>query len=77
MREFTPGAMSRTSLKARRALMGAARSRSPSTVSVLVGMPVDTIGDSPDTVTVSSIAPTFSSMSIVNVLPARMTIPSR
>jgi hypothetical protein len=33
--------MSSTSLKARRELIGAARSRSPSTVSVLVGIPVE------------------------------------
>jgi hypothetical protein len=32
LRELTPGAMSRTSLNARRELIGAARSRSPSTV---------------------------------------------
>ena len=77
LRELTPGAMSSTSLNARRALIGAARNKSPSTVIVLVGRPVDTIGDSPDTVTVSDSVPTFKSMSTVNVLPARIRIPSR
>src|SRR2546430_5516689 len=57
LRELTPGAMSSTSLNARRALIGAARNKSPSTVIVLVGRPVDTIGDSPDTVTVSDSVP--------------------
>ena len=77
LRELTPGAMSSTSLNARRELIGAARSRSPSTVSVLVGTPVETIGDSPETVIVSSSAPTFRSTSTVKLLPARMRMPSR
>ncbi len=46
-------------------------------VSTLVGFCVSIIGDSPDTVTVSDNAPTFSSMSTLNVLPARIRMPSR
>ena len=69
--------MSSTSLNALRGLIGAARSKSPSTVIVLVGRPVDTIGDSPETVTVSDSVPTFKSMSTVKLLPARIRIPSR
>ena len=43
----------------------------------LVGLLVSIIGDSPETVMVSVSAPTFSSMSTLNVRPARITIPSR
>ena len=69
--------MSSTSLNALLALIGAARSKSPSTVMVLVGRPVETMGDSPETLTVSASVPTFISISTVKLLPARIRIPSR
>ncbi len=43
----------------------------------LVGRPVSIIGESPVTVIVSASAPTFRSTSTLNVMPARMMMPSR
>ena len=72
-----PGAMSSASLKSRRDVMGAARSNSPSIFITLVGLPTSIIGESPDTVMVSATLPSFISTSTANVVPARMTMPSR
>ena len=43
----------------------------------LVGRPVSIIGESPVTVMVSARVPIFRSTSTLNVMPARMTMPSR
>jgi hypothetical protein len=77
LREEIPGAMSSASLKSRRDVTGASRSRSPWMVSVLVGFSVSSIGESAVTFTVSDKVPTFKSISTLNVAPARITIPSR
>jgi hypothetical protein len=72
-----PGAMSSASLNSRRDVIGAARSSSPSMFMTLVGRVVSIIGDSPDTVIVSSRLPSLMAMSTVRVRPALMTMPSR
>ena len=69
--------MSRTSLNRRREVTGAARSSSPWMLSVLVGFDVSIIGDSPLTVTLSCTLLRVISMSTLNVLPARIRMPSR
>ena len=73
----TPGARSSASLNNRREVIGAERTSSPSIFNTLVGRPVSIIGESPVTVMVSASVPIFKSTSTLNVIPARMMMPSR
>ncbi len=72
-----PGTMSIASLYSPRFVTGAARNNSPLIENDVFASCVSIIGDSALTVTVSVRVATFISMSTLNVLPARIRIPSR
>ena len=76
-RECTPGVISRKSLQFFRAAIGMFFWKSPSMFSTFDGLDTSIIGDSPETVIVSSIEPIFIWMSTWNVAPVRTSTPSR